>query len=113
MKLSYQTSKILFITYSIHMNLSAMRKILMIFIVCSFAQYLIGQETLHPAIVQKAVYFDVSPPLAQIMSRDSARADRTWKEGVVKNIFRKAPEEKAGFVDPVVQIGRASCRERV
>ncbi len=103
MKLSYQTSKILFITYSIHMNLSAMRKILMIFIVCSFAQYLIGQETLHPAIVQKAVYFDVSPPLAQIMSRDSARADRTWKEGVVKNIFRKAPEEKAGFVDPVVQ----------
>lgn len=80
-----------------------MRNLLMLFIVFFSSTCLFGQEILQPAIVQKAVYFDVSPPLSQMMSRDSARADRTWKEGVVKNIFRKAPEEKAGFVDPVIQ----------
>ena len=58
-----------------------MRNFFVFFIAFFSASCLFGQEMLQPAIVQKAVYFDVSPPLSQMMSRDSARADRTWVNG--------------------------------
>ncbi len=45
-----------------------------------------GTEVNKP-IVHKAVYFDVSPPLRDMVNNPNITTDNSWKDGVVKNIL--------------------------
>jgi len=67
-----------------------------------FSQSQSGKPT-----VIKASYFDVSPPLRDIVKQYSAEADNSWKENIVRNPLNviSPPSEKfdATFVDPVRQ----------
>lgn len=47
------------------------------------------QTVLHPSVVARAVYFDVSPPLRDMAVQPPTSSDLTWKDGIVKNHFRK------------------------
>ena len=46
-----------------------------------------AQSTALVPKVHKAVYFDVSPPLRDMVHLQPGLIDRTWKDGVVKNNF--------------------------
>ncbi|MCX6249751.1 MAG: PKD domain-containing protein [Bacteroidetes bacterium] len=64
-------------------------------------------QSIKPAIIAKAVYFDVSPPLRELALQPNFKFDQTGKDGAVKNFFDilKHPGEKLPlkFVDPVRQ----------
>jgi len=45
------------------------------------------QQLFTPAEVQTAIYFDISPPLRDMVNLTNFQADVTWKDGVVKNNF--------------------------
>ncbi len=60
-------------------------------------------DVLHPTAVTKAVYFDVSPPLRDIIPIPPEMADRTWKTGVVKNFLGLRQPDTTPIVDAVVQ----------
>lgn len=55
----------------------------------------------------KPVYFDVSPPLRDLVKDADIKADMTWKEGVVKNKLRPqdlVPKyQDTDFIDPIAQ----------
>ncbi|MEI6456037.1 MAG: hypothetical protein WCO93_07090, partial [bacterium] len=53
---------------------------------------LFSQESPQP-ILTKALYFDVSPPLRDMVLRQSEKADLSWKEGFVRN-FYLSPEKQ-------------------
>src|ERR1035437_4380869 len=59
------------------------------------------------AEVKKPVYFDISPPLRDMVNQPQFPADRAWKDGIVKNYFRtnelKAVDTQSNFRDPVLQ----------
>lgn len=67
----------------------------------SFSQ----NETFSPSRIAKPVYFDVSPPLRDMAARAPAKADQTWKDGIVRNIFRDQNRDyfAPGYIDPVRQ----------
>jgi hypothetical protein len=44
-----------------------------------------AQEENQKPVVMKATYFDVSPPLRDMVQKSDALVDYSWKEGVVKN----------------------------
>ncbi|MFC2102262.1 T9SS type A sorting domain-containing protein [Bacteroidota bacterium] len=46
---------------------------------------LFAQDGPSQPIVSKAVYFDVSPPLRDMVKMDPGKIDNTWKDGVIKN----------------------------
>ena len=48
----------------------------------SFAQ----QEAQKPTVI-KANYFDISPPLRDMVQKSDATIDNSWKQGIVKNKF--------------------------
>lgn len=57
-------------------------------------------------IVSKAVYFDVSPPLRDMVQMDPGEIDVTWKDGVVKNNlypFGRPVDDGMPVNDPVRQ----------
>ncbi|NCA78014.1 MAG: hypothetical protein EOM90_16935, partial [Alphaproteobacteria bacterium] len=66
-----------------------------------------GQNSEPGPVVQYPVYFDVSPPLRDMVKKFPGKADNTWKDGVVKNKFniRKKPPVSipAGQFDPFLQ----------
>ncbi|MGC8866071.1 MAG: T9SS type A sorting domain-containing protein [Bacteroidales bacterium] len=62
-----------------------------------------SQEVLRPSSVAKAVYFDVSPPLRDMVPIPPEMADRTWKTGVVKNFLGLRQPDTTPVVDEVVQ----------
>jgi len=66
------------------------------------------QQFTSPAEVQKAIYFDVSPPLRDMVNLKNFNADGTWKDGVVKNNFNNRKHEGqtspvTDFTDPTLQ----------
>jgi len=66
------------------------------------------QQIFTPALVQKPVYFDISPPLRDIVNLKDFRADATWKDGVVKNNFNNRhlngqASPIPDFTDPYLQ----------
>ena len=46
---------------------------------------LFAQEEIFKPIVSKATYFDISPPLRDMLQDTTAKADMSWKYGIVKN----------------------------
>jgi hypothetical protein len=82
-----------------------MKKHLLLFI--SFlllAGYLTAQNDSPKPVVMRAVYFDVSPPLRDMVKKAVTPADETWKNKVVKNFYdprRNNPDiEKMVPFDP-------------
>ena len=66
----------------------------------------VAQQAAPVPVVSKPVYFDVSPPLRDMAKTAPATADRSWKDGAVKNFFnvKKAATDDQGVTyDPVVQ----------
>lgn len=68
----------------------------------SFAQ----KEAQKPTVI-KANYFDISPPLRDMMQKSDAITDKSWKDGVVKNKLNTFSNENSEIdalgQDPVVQ----------
>jgi hypothetical protein len=65
-------------------------------------------QTFSPTSVQKPVYFDVSPPLRDMIKLDESTMETSWKNGVVQNWFNfknpKSPNDpNAPFSDPGLQ----------
>jgi hypothetical protein len=56
-----------------------------------------------PTSITKAVYFDVSLPLRDIIPIPPQEADRTWKNGVVKNFLNLRQPDTTPVVDMVAQ----------
>ena len=70
-----------------------------LFFLSGYAQ----QDVIRPTSVTHAVYFDVSPPLRDMVPEASTEADRTWKTGVVKNFLNLRPPDTTPVVDLAVQ----------
>jgi len=71
----------------------------LILILPGFAQ----NEVVYPTSITKAVYFDVSLPLRDIIPIPPEEADRTWKSGVVKNFLNLRQPDTTHIVDMVAQ----------
>jgi hypothetical protein len=68
-----------------------------------------GQELPLVPQVDQPVYFDVSPPLRDMILREPGKADRTWKDGVVPNKFPSVDpvdvlNGQSGRPDPSLQL---------
>lgn len=63
-----------------------MKKILTLFLLLGFlASSAYAQNVASKPIVKRATYFDVSPPLRDMIAHQTDKVDITWKNGVVKN----------------------------
>jgi len=84
-----------------------MKRFLSLFIMLLFcAGFVAAQTEVSKPIVVKATYFDVSPPLRDMVKKMPAKVDMTWKDGVVKNnVYRKEKHEgdDLDIYDPNVQ----------
>ena len=83
-----------------------MKKISILFLFIFLASiYSFAQQhvVLHPSVIAKAVYFDVSPPLRDLPPSALTKADMTWKDGVVKNRLYPFgyPNYNSGVADPI------------
>jgi Secretion system C-terminal sorting domain len=79
--------------------------IISMLVFCTYFSF--GQNDISGPIVQYPVYFDVSPPLRDIVKNLPPKADNSWKDGIVKNHFnlRQKPSGQApgGLSDPYLQ----------
>jgi hypothetical protein len=68
----------------------------------SFAQ----QEAQKPTVI-KANYFDISPPLRDMVQKSDATIDNSWKQGIVKNKLNTYTNESSNTdnagLDPILQ----------
>jgi hypothetical protein len=66
-----------------------------------------GQNNITGPIVQYPVYFDVSPPLRDMVKNLPVKSDNSWKDGIVKNHFnvrqKPAGQIPGGLSDPNLQ----------
>jgi len=77
-------------------------------ILCCVISTGFAQTDVSKPIVQSPTYFDVSPPLRDMVKQYPVKADNSWKDGIVKNQLypfgRPTDEEsKSAPVDPSVQ----------
>jgi len=78
---------------------------LILFILAGFSG-MAQQQPITPAVVQKPVYFDVSPPLRDMVNQSQFPADRSWKDGIVKNVFGIKSDSREllpNYNDPLIQ----------
>ena len=85
-----------------------MRKIsLFLLVLLVSISIVFGQDKVSGPIVQSPVYFDVSPPLRDIVSHLPKKAETSWKDGIVKNKFNIRPrvqgQAPGGLTDPALQ----------
>ena len=65
-----------------------MKKVSLIISMLVFCTYFsFCQNDISGPIVQYPVYFDVSPPLRDMVKNPPPKADNSWKDGIVKNHF--------------------------
>ena len=65
-----------------------MKKILTILaVLMMYSSLSIAQNDASKPIVRKPVYFDVSPPLRDMVQEAAKKADNSWKQEIVKNKF--------------------------
>ncbi|MCX6286158.1 MAG: T9SS type A sorting domain-containing protein [Bacteroidetes bacterium] len=85
-----------------------MKKILTLFVVCCLTLGSVMAQN-EPALkpqVSKCIYFDVSPPLRDMIGKAPQKADNSWKDGIVKNNhypFDLPKDEQIPGVDNKVQ----------
>ena len=67
-----------------------------------------GQSTSLVPRVDQPVYFDISPPLRDMVQNASLKTDKSWKDGVVPNFFPPAsgnPENRQSMLaNPSIQL---------
>jgi hypothetical protein len=85
-----------------------MKKILLLVLVLGFCvHFSFGQNQVIGPIVKRPVYFDVSPPLRDMIKNFPAKAETSWKDGIVKNHFNIRPKQTGmapgGQSDPNLQ----------
>jgi hypothetical protein len=72
------------------------------------ATFSFGQNNVIGPVVQYPTYFDVSPPLRDMVKNLPKKAETSWKDGIVKNKFniRKHPSgpQTGGLSDPGLQM---------
>lgn len=84
-----------------------MKKAILVLLIgiCSFISF--GQQIpngVSQPIVQRPVYFDVSPPLRDMVNLPPQKGDHTWKDGIVKNFMNvKRNGNKSAAMDESVQ----------
>src|SRR5512138_3292380 len=92
----------------IHLKIHIMKKLqLIIFLLAGISAHAQSQ-LFTPAEVQKAIYFDVSPPLREMAKISDFKADASWKDGIVRNNFNNRHAEgqglpMPGYIDPYLQ----------
>ena len=78
---------------------------LLTLVICT--SYLFGQDNNSKPIVQLPVYFDISPPLRDMIKNPPPKAETSWKDGIVKNRFDVKPrptgQAPGGLSDPGLQ----------
>jgi hypothetical protein len=90
-------------------QISMMKKILpFIFLCLTGISAIAQQQTISPALVQKPVYFDISPPLRDMANLKEGKADISWKDGIVRNNFNNRHHDTQNLPntlmnDPFVQ----------
>ncbi|MCX6269405.1 MAG: choice-of-anchor J domain-containing protein [Bacteroidetes bacterium] len=85
-----------------------MKKLFLFLLLTAFCiDYSFGQSDLSGPLVQKPVYFDISPPLSEMVKNLPPEADNSWKDGVIRNKFNVVPRPKGqapgGLTDPFLQ----------
>jgi hypothetical protein len=85
-----------------------MKKILSLILVLGFCiHFAFGQNVVNGPIVSHPVYFDVSPPLRDMVMNLPKQAELSWKDGIVKNHFNVRPKKTGqapgGLSDPNLQ----------
>ncbi len=85
-----------------------MKKIFLLFILVQItATIASAQKNLMVPTVVRPVYFDVSPPLRDMVQVAPLPVDNSWKNGEVKNYITdpgpNTPEGLAGYMDPARQ----------
>jgi len=85
-----------------------MRTAVLLLLMCfSLSMTSYGQKSVSGPMVQMPVFFDVSPPLRDMMKVVPDKAETSWKDGIVKNRFNIKPKpsvKSAGFTqDPGLQ----------
>ena len=84
-----------------------MKKLFLLFLGIFFSiGGLFSQDEISQPIVSKAVYFDISPPLRDMVQMDPGETDMAWKDGVVKNNlypFGRPTDDAMPGSDPVRQ----------
>lgn len=88
-----------------------MKRTFILFLMCLAGFFTtMGQDEHQKPVVMKASYFDVSPPLRDMVQKSDAKIDNSWKEGIVKNKLNTrsgdTPVAETDFTgqDPVRQI---------
>ena len=85
-----------------------MKKKFLILLLAAFCAYSsTGQKNVSGPIVQSPVYFDVSPPLRDMVKYFPKKAETTWKDGIVQNRYRPRTNNRdqppGGLTDPNLQ----------
>jgi hypothetical protein len=85
-----------------------MKKILsLVLMLGTCVHFASGQNMVNGPIVSHPVYFDVSPPLREMVKNLPKKAETSWKDGIVKNHFNIHPrplgQAPAGLPDPNLQ----------
>ncbi len=85
-----------------------MKKIFSLILIAGFCMnFAFGQNNITGPIIQNPVYFDVSPPLRDMVKNLPPKADNSWKDGIVKNHFNIHPKPSGqapgGLSDPNLQ----------
>ncbi len=83
-----------------------MKKIVLLFACIFFVNFSFSQNQASKTTVIKANYFDVSPPLRDMVKMAPEKVETSWKDGVVKNILhaRGNKENDNPYEnDPIVQ----------
>jgi hypothetical protein len=72
-----------------------------------FISFSFSQDEIQKPVVMKPVYFDISPPLREMVQRTDAMVDQSWKEAIVINKLNTVSNDNSvpddRFVDPVRQ----------
>lgn len=85
-----------------------MKKLLFIILVLGFSiNFAFGQDRVTGPIVKYPIYFDVSPPLREMVKNLPTKAETSWKDGIVRNHFNVRPKQNGlapgGLSDPNLQ----------
>ncbi len=85
-----------------------MKKVTFVLLLMLFcAAFSFAQNNVTGPIVQSPVYFDISPPLRDMVKNLPTHFETSWKDGIVKNKFniRQRPKAAApgGLTDPNLQ----------
>lgn len=85
-----------------HQTISIMKKCLT-FLLLLFAgmNLTFSQEDAQKPTVMQPVYFDISPPLRDMVQKSDTVADLSWKDGIVKNRLNSVVNDNTAIDGPV------------